>query len=203
MGAGPHSRAPSTSRAGYLESRIENVVPDASKRVILYCATGQRSALAANTLEELLGYEDVASMNGGFVALEGPRLPVRPAADPDRRAEGALLAPPARPGGRHRGPAEAARREGAADRRGRARLAGGAVPGGGRRRHARHRRRRRGRPHQPPAPGDPQHRSGSASRRSSRPRKTIEALNPDVEVMPLPDAPRPGQRARPDRATTT
>jgi molybdopterin/thiamine biosynthesis adenylyltransferase/rhodanese-related sulfurtransferase len=52
---------------GYLESRIENFAPDRSKRVILYCATGQRSALAANTLEQQLGYEDVASMNGGFV----------------------------------------------------------------------------------------------------------------------------------------
>jgi sulfur-carrier protein adenylyltransferase/sulfurtransferase len=50
----------------YLESRIEGVVPDRSKRIVLYCASGQRSALAANTLEEQLGYERVASMNGGF-----------------------------------------------------------------------------------------------------------------------------------------
>ena len=39
---------------------------DRSQRVIIYCASGQRSALAANTLKELLGYEDVASMNGGI-----------------------------------------------------------------------------------------------------------------------------------------
>jgi molybdopterin/thiamine biosynthesis adenylyltransferase len=52
---------------GHLESRIEAAVPDRGKRIVLYCATGQRSALAAHTLEELLGYEDVASMNGGFV----------------------------------------------------------------------------------------------------------------------------------------
>jgi sulfur-carrier protein adenylyltransferase/sulfurtransferase len=51
----------------YLESRFENFVPQRDKKVILYCATGQRSALAANTLEEQMGYEDVASMNGGFV----------------------------------------------------------------------------------------------------------------------------------------
>src|SRR5436309_1831711 len=50
----------------YLESRIEGTVPDRDRRIILYCATGQRSALAANTLEEELGYESVASMNGGF-----------------------------------------------------------------------------------------------------------------------------------------
>ncbi len=52
---------------GHLESRIERAVPDKSQRVILYCATGQRSALAAKTMESLLDYDDVASMNGGFV----------------------------------------------------------------------------------------------------------------------------------------
>src|SRR5881628_3093344 len=52
---------------GHLESRIEGIVPDRNTRVILYCATGQRSALAADTMKEQLGYEDVASMNGGFV----------------------------------------------------------------------------------------------------------------------------------------
>jgi molybdopterin/thiamine biosynthesis adenylyltransferase/rhodanese-related sulfurtransferase len=52
---------------GYLESRVEGVVGnDRSQRVIIYCASGQRSALAANTLKSLLGYEDVASMNGGI-----------------------------------------------------------------------------------------------------------------------------------------
>src|SRR4029453_3891740 len=52
---------------GYLESRIEGAVGnDRSKRVILYCASGQRSALAAHTLKEQLGYEDVASMRGGI-----------------------------------------------------------------------------------------------------------------------------------------
>jgi len=52
---------------GYLESRVEGVVgSDRSQRVIVYCASGQRSALAAHTLKELLGYENVASMNGGI-----------------------------------------------------------------------------------------------------------------------------------------
>jgi sulfur-carrier protein adenylyltransferase/sulfurtransferase len=50
---------------GYLESRIDSAVPDRSQRVVLYCASGQRSALAAKTLEEL-GYEHVESMTGGF-----------------------------------------------------------------------------------------------------------------------------------------
>src|SRR3954453_5152926 len=51
---------------GHLESRIEGKVGDKSAPVVLYCASGQRSALAANTLQDLLGYEDVASMTGGI-----------------------------------------------------------------------------------------------------------------------------------------
>jgi molybdopterin/thiamine biosynthesis adenylyltransferase/rhodanese-related sulfurtransferase len=51
---------------GYLESRIEGVVPDRGRRIVTYCATGLRSALAADTLKQQLGYEDVASMTGGF-----------------------------------------------------------------------------------------------------------------------------------------
>src|SRR3954454_8511029 len=52
---------------GYLESRVEGVVgSDRDQRVVIYCASGQRSALAANTLKELLGYDNVASMNGGI-----------------------------------------------------------------------------------------------------------------------------------------
>src|SRR6195952_3873687 len=52
---------------GYLESRVEGVIgSDRDQRVVIYCASGQRSALAANTLKELLGYENVASMNGGI-----------------------------------------------------------------------------------------------------------------------------------------
>ena len=50
----------------HLETRIEGAVGDRSQRVILYCASGNRSAFAAQTLQELLGYEDVASMRGGI-----------------------------------------------------------------------------------------------------------------------------------------
>ncbi len=50
----------------YLESRIEGVVPDHSQHVILYCQSGNRSAWAARTLLEDLGYENVESMTGGI-----------------------------------------------------------------------------------------------------------------------------------------
>src|SRR3954464_4968435 len=51
---------------GHLESRIEGKVGDKHGPVVLYCASGQRSALAAHTLQSLLGYDDVASMTGGI-----------------------------------------------------------------------------------------------------------------------------------------
>jgi molybdopterin/thiamine biosynthesis adenylyltransferase/rhodanese-related sulfurtransferase len=50
----------------YLETRIEGAVPDHSGHVILYCASGNRSAWATRTLVEDLGYENVESMTGGF-----------------------------------------------------------------------------------------------------------------------------------------
>src|SRR5437660_8175134 len=50
----------------YLESRIEGAVPDHAQHVILYCASGNRSAWAARTLLDDLGYEHVESMTGGF-----------------------------------------------------------------------------------------------------------------------------------------
>jgi molybdopterin/thiamine biosynthesis adenylyltransferase/rhodanese-related sulfurtransferase len=50
----------------YLESRIEGAVPDRSQHVILYCASGNRSAWAARTLLDDLGYQRVESMTGGF-----------------------------------------------------------------------------------------------------------------------------------------
>lgn len=50
----------------HLESRIEGSAPDKTQTVILYCASGQRSAWAARTLIEDLGYEHVESMTGGF-----------------------------------------------------------------------------------------------------------------------------------------
>ena len=50
----------------YLESRIESAVPDRSQHVVLYCASGNRSAYGARTLIEDLGYEHVDSMRGGI-----------------------------------------------------------------------------------------------------------------------------------------
>lgn len=50
---------------GSLESRIETSLPDRGRQVVVYCAAGNRSAFAAKTLGEL-GYENVVSLRGGF-----------------------------------------------------------------------------------------------------------------------------------------
>ena len=50
----------------YLESRIENAVPDRDAHVVLYCASGNRSAWGAHALKQLLGYSNVESMRGGI-----------------------------------------------------------------------------------------------------------------------------------------
>ena len=50
---------------GHLESRIESAVPNRETPVVLYCAAGNRSAFAAKTLEEM-GYTSVHSLSGGF-----------------------------------------------------------------------------------------------------------------------------------------
>jgi molybdopterin/thiamine biosynthesis adenylyltransferase len=56
--------------------RIEEVAPDRSQRVVLYCRVGNRSARAADLLESELGYEDVASIAGGIEAWQQAGLPV-------------------------------------------------------------------------------------------------------------------------------
>ena len=49
---------------GSMETKIEALVPR-EKRIVVYCANGNRSAFAADTLQQM-GYKDVESMAGGF-----------------------------------------------------------------------------------------------------------------------------------------
>jgi rhodanese-related sulfurtransferase len=48
---------------------------DPNRRVILHCAAGGRSALAADTLQQM-GYTDVAHLDGGFTAWKQAGHPV-------------------------------------------------------------------------------------------------------------------------------
>ena len=71
---------------GYLETRIEDSVPDRSTPLTLYCAAGIRSLLAGRALREM-GYEDVVSMSGGFDAWKqaGLEFVVPRALSPDQK----------------------------------------------------------------------------------------------------------------------
>ena len=59
---------------GFLELRIEEKVPDHKTPVIVQCASGTRSLLAARALREL-GYENVYNLVGGFNAWKDRGLP--------------------------------------------------------------------------------------------------------------------------------
>jgi rhodanese-related sulfurtransferase len=50
---------------GNLETKVEPLI-DRGQRVVIYCARGNRSALAALTMKQM-GYENVSSMSRGFL----------------------------------------------------------------------------------------------------------------------------------------
>src|SRR6187551_3074249 len=60
---------------GLLGDEIAAAAPDKSARTILYCRSGNRSYKAAEQMQAL-GYEDVASMAGGILAWQEQGLPV-------------------------------------------------------------------------------------------------------------------------------
>jgi molybdopterin/thiamine biosynthesis adenylyltransferase/rhodanese-related sulfurtransferase len=61
---------------GHLEARIERLAPDPGRPVVVYCSAGNRSAFAAKTFTEL-GYEDVVSLAGGFTDWKRNGFPVQ------------------------------------------------------------------------------------------------------------------------------
>jgi molybdopterin/thiamine biosynthesis adenylyltransferase/rhodanese-related sulfurtransferase len=58
-----------------IADRIEELVPDRSRRVVLYCRVGNRSARAADELQRR-GYGNVANVAGGIEAWQELGLPV-------------------------------------------------------------------------------------------------------------------------------
>ncbi|MBB1283152.1 rhodanese-like domain-containing protein [Flavisolibacter sp. BT320] len=66
---------------GMLEFYADDSLPyhkpefDKNKRIILHCASGGRSALAASTLKQM-GYENVAHLDGGIKAWKEAGKPV-------------------------------------------------------------------------------------------------------------------------------
>jgi len=52
-----------------LEFSVNSENVDLNKELVLFCAAGGRSALAAKTLNEM-GFEKVSHIEGGFVAMK-------------------------------------------------------------------------------------------------------------------------------------
>ena len=60
---------------GIIERDIEGLIPDPHAEIVLYCGGGFRSALAADALQKM-GYQNVASMAGGWRAWTEAAFPV-------------------------------------------------------------------------------------------------------------------------------
>ena len=60
---------------GVIERDIERKIPDVNTKIVLYCAGGYRSALAADALQRM-GYLDVYSLAGGWRAWNVAGMPV-------------------------------------------------------------------------------------------------------------------------------
>jgi rhodanese-related sulfurtransferase len=60
---------------GYLEFQIEKNVPDKNTKLVLYCCSGKRSILAAESLMKM-GYADVSSLRGGVIEWVDKDLPL-------------------------------------------------------------------------------------------------------------------------------
>ncbi len=60
---------------GTIERDVETRIPDKAAALVLYCGGGYRSALAADAIQKM-GYSNVLSLNGGWRAYEGAKLPI-------------------------------------------------------------------------------------------------------------------------------
>ena len=66
---------------GMLEFLVDSTSPyhreefDIDRRIVVYCASGGRSALAADTMQRM-GYRQVAHLDGGFTAWKGQGRPI-------------------------------------------------------------------------------------------------------------------------------
>ena len=70
-----HARGARHLGRGILERDIETVIPDKGAEIILYCGGGFRSALAADSLQQM-GYANVRSMDGGIRAWREAGYPL-------------------------------------------------------------------------------------------------------------------------------
>jgi len=59
---------------GLLEFQIEQQAPDKNQTIVVYCRSGNRSALAAATLMKM-GYKSILNMDGGWKAWQDAGYP--------------------------------------------------------------------------------------------------------------------------------
>src|SRR5262245_60247974 len=59
---------------GFLGQKADKLLPEKTQPIVVYCAGGTRSALAAKTLQDL-GYSDVYFMRGGFTEWQNNGMP--------------------------------------------------------------------------------------------------------------------------------
>ncbi|MBZ5609112.1 MAG: sulfurtransferase [Acidobacteriia bacterium] len=59
---------------GLIEFSIESKVPEKNTKIVLYCGSGARSALAADSIMKM-GYTNVVSLAGGMGAYKAAGLP--------------------------------------------------------------------------------------------------------------------------------
>ena len=186
----------------YLETRIEGIAPDRSKRVILYCASGNRSAFGAKTLAEDMGYEHVESLTGGITLWKDRGYPVEVprTLTPEQRQRYSrhLLLPEVGADGQQK----------LLDAKVLLLGAGGlgsptalylAAAGVGTHRHRRRRRRRR---LEPAAPGHPHAPAASASSRSTPPNGRSTTSTPTSRSSSTRRASTPPTSSRSSRAGT-
>ena len=60
---------------GIIERDIEQTVADKKQKIVLYCGGGYRSALSAQTLQQM-GYQNVFSLAGGYREWCERKLPL-------------------------------------------------------------------------------------------------------------------------------
>jgi rhodanese-related sulfurtransferase len=66
---------------GQLELRVNNDLPDPTRRVLAYCEFGRISTLATATLREM-GYQRAIALDGGMTAWREANYPVNTGATP-------------------------------------------------------------------------------------------------------------------------
>ena len=76
-----HAKGAIHKGRGILERDLEDLIPDKSAAIVLYCGGGYRSVLSAANLQEM-GYTQVFSMTGGIKAWRQAGYPLEPGPDP-------------------------------------------------------------------------------------------------------------------------